>query len=250
MKLQFFMVGVVWLVATSLATAESRPSTPGDPRAAALMEAASKTRYTWSPDVSVVSGKLEWEADGKSGTATFRDALHKRGGFSITPESGGEVPKDVQDHVASMIGHRIPSNPAAAKGPAPASVIVVEDEERGPLIMTVGDPMQSTQRVKDGRLVQVNRVMGGKRFTIDVTEFEKSPDSRSYPSAFTVTWWEAPTGKKVEKQAYSTHGFQIIDGQMFPKEEKVVSEKEGKMSTLTIRYSNVKFETGRQRVAK
>jgi hypothetical protein len=54
----------------------------------------------------------------------------------------------------------------------------------------------------------------------------------------------------VEKQVYSTHGFQIIDGQMFPKEEKVVSEKEGKTSTLTIRYSNVKFETGRQRVAK
>jgi Protein of unknown function (DUF3386) len=175
MKLQFSIVGVVWLVATSVASAD-RPSTPkGDPRAAALMEAASKTRYTWSPAVSVVSGKLEWETDGKSGTATFRDALHKRGGFSITPESGGEVPKDVQDHVASMIGHRIPPNPTAAKGPAPASVIVVEDEERGPLIMTVGDPMQSTQRVKDGRLVQVNRVMGGKRFMIDVTEFESHP---------------------------------------------------------------------------
>jgi hypothetical protein len=49
--------------------------------------------------------------------------------------------------------------------------------EHGPLIMTVGDPMQSTQRVKDGRMVQVNRAMGGKRFTINVTEFEKSPDS-------------------------------------------------------------------------
>jgi hypothetical protein len=34
---------------------------------------------------------------------------------------------------------------------------------------------------------------------------------------------------------------------MFPKAEKVVSEKEGKSTTLTIQYSDIKFETGRQR---
>jgi hypothetical protein len=250
MKLHVGIAGVVWLAATSWGIAETKPTAPkGDPRAAALMEAASKTRYTWSQDNTAVSGKIEWDKDGKSGAATFRDVFHQRGGLTFSPEGGGEVPEEVREHVGSMIAHRVPSSPTAAKRPTPASMIVVEDEERGPLIMTVGDPMQSTQRVKDGRMVQVNRVMGGERFTIDVTEFEKSPDSHWYPSAFTVTWWEAPTGKKVKKQAYSTHGFQVIDGQMFPKEEQVVSEQEGKTSTLKIRYSSVKFETGRQRAA-
>ena len=143
-----------------------------------------------------------------------------------------------------MIGHRVPPVPETAECPQPPAVIVVEDDEHGPLIMTMGDPMQSTQRVKDGKLVQVNRMMGGKRFTIDVTQFEKAPDGRRvYPAAFTVTWWDASTGKMVEKQHYASHGFYLAAGQMFPKSEKVVSEKDGKRSILEIKYSDIKFET-------
>jgi hypothetical protein len=87
-------------------------------------------------------------------------------------------------------------------------------------------------------------MMAGKRFTIDVTDFAKAPDGqRVYPAAFTVTWWDASTGKKIEKQHYTTHGFHLADGQMFPKSEKVVSEKDGKRSTLQIKYSDITFET-------
>jgi hypothetical protein len=212
----------------------------GDPRAEALLQEASRTRYTWSPEVVAVSGKIAWEQDGKAGVGTFRSVLRQRGGFTITPEGDTPVPTEVKDHVASMIGHRVPP---AAERPQPPAVIVVEDDERGPLILTVGDPMQSTQRVKDGKLVQVNRAMGGQRFTIDVTEFAKAPDGRRvYPAAFSVTWWDAATGKKTEKQSYTTQGLAVVNGQMFPKAEKVVSVKDGKTSTLEIRYSDVQFE--------
>jgi hypothetical protein len=237
---------------SSLQGLEDRPTMPkSDPRAQGLMEQAAKTRYVWSPEVTAVSGKFTWEQDGKSGAGTFRSVLHPRGGTgtSFTAQGNSEVPADVKEHIGSLISHRTPPSPAAAKRPTPASVIVIEDEDRGPLILTVGDPMQSTQRVKDGRLVQVNRVMGGKRFTIDVTEFEKAPDSRSYPSAFTVTWWDAATGKRVEKQTYTTQGFQVIDGQMFPKAEKVVSDKDGKISALQLHYSDIKFDMAHQRAA-
>jgi hypothetical protein len=149
-----------------------------------------------------------------------------------------------------MIGHRVPPAPGAPERPQPAAVVVVEDDERGPLLLTVGDPMQSTQRVKDGKLVQVNRVMGGKRFTIDVTRFDPAPDGhRFYPADFTVTWWEAATGKKVETQHYTTEGFHVVDGQMFPKAEKVVSEKDGKTTVLVIRYAEIKFEQAPPRSA-
>jgi Protein of unknown function (DUF3386) len=241
MKLHLWMAGAAFLISGTLQAAEGdKPK--GDPRAAALMEEASKTRYVWSPEVKAVSGEFAWEQDGKSGTGTFHDVLHQRRSLKITGEGGTEVPGDVKEHIGSMIGHRVPPAPGAAARPQRPAVIVVEDDERGPLIMTVGDPMQSTERVKDGKLVQVNRFMGGKRFTIDVTEFDKAPEGRVYPSAFTVTWWDADTGKRTEKQVYTTQGLDTIDGQLFPKAEKVVSEKDGKTSTLEIRYSNVKFE--------
>jgi hypothetical protein len=247
MKPLIVLASVVCWALTGLAVAADKPETAkGDPRAAALMEEAANTRYVWSPDVLAVSGKFTWDLDGKAGTGTFRAVLRQRDGLTVTTEGDPEVVKELKDHIGSLINHRTPPAPGAAKRPTPACVIVVEDEERGPLILTVGDAMQSTQRVKEGKLVQVNRVMGGKRFTIDVTEFERSPEGRYYPSAFTVNWWDAASGKKTEKQTYTTQGFHTIDGQMFPKTEKVASEKEGKLSNLMIQYSDVKFEMGPQ----
>jgi hypothetical protein len=210
------------------------------------MEQAAKTRYVWSPGVTAVSGKFAWQYDGKSGSGTFQSVLRKKGGLTFNAEGGSEIPAEVKEHIGSLISHRTPAAPGAAPRPTPPTVILVEDEDRGPLIMTVGDRMQSTQRIKDGKMVQVNRLMEGKRFTIDVTEFDKSPDGRYYSSAFTVTWWDAETGKRTEQQKHSTQGFDVVDGQMFPKAEKVVSDKDGKESTLEIHYSDIKFETGEQ----
>jgi hypothetical protein len=245
MKWCALVLGVGCLAGTCLRAADTKQGTAkGDARAAALLQEASKTRYTWSPEITAVSGKIAWDKDGKAGAGTFRSVLRQRDGLTITPEGGTQVPTEVKEHVASMINHRVGPRPGAPERPQPAAVIVVEDEERGPLILTVGDAMQSTSRVKDGKLVQVNRLMEGRRFTIDVTDFEKAPDGhRVYPAAFTVTWWDAATGKKTEKQSYTTQGFHVVGGQMFPKAEKVVSDKDGKTSILEIRYSDVKFET-------
>jgi hypothetical protein len=234
------------LIAAAWAGAEENAKKKGDARAASLMEEAAKTRYVWSADVTGVSGEFTWSKDGKTGSATFHDVFHQDDGLKITGQGGSEVPEEIHDHVASMINHRVPPGPAAAKRPRPDAVILVEDDERGPLVMIVGDAMHSTQRIKDGKLVQVNRRMGGQRFTIDVTEFENVPDGRVYPKAFTVTWWDAGTGKRTERQTYTTEGLDVIDGQMFPKAEKVASEKDGQTSTTEISYSNIKFETNRR----
>ena len=55
--------------------------------------------------------------------------------------------------------------------------------------------------------------------------------------------WDAVTGKKVETQHYSTQGFHTVEGQMFPKAEKVISDKDAKTSVLEIKYSDIKIET-------
>jgi len=246
MKLNW-MLALVCCGGAGLAAADVKPLAPkGDSRAAALMAEAAKTRYTWSPEVTAVSGKFSCEMNGKAVSGTFRSALHQRGGFSIDAEGDADTLKEVKDHIGSLISHRTPPAPGKPQQASPATTIVVEDDERGPLIMTVGDPMNSTQRIKDSKMVQVNRQMGGKRFTIDVTEFEKSADDRYCPSAFTVTWWDAATGKRVEKQSYSTQGFYTPNGQLFPQAEKVVSEKDGKSTALAIRYSDIKFDMAPQ----
>ncbi len=241
MKLHMGMAGAICLVAAALQAAETKPAAKGDPRAAALLQESARTRYTWSPAMTGVSGKFTWEQDGQSGSGQLHAIFHKRGGVKVEADGGAALPADVKDHVASMIMHRVPLAPGAAERPPAPAVIVVEDDERGPLIMTLGDPLQSTERVKDGKLVQVNRTMGGKRFTIDVKEFKNAEGNRVYPAAFSVTWWDAATGKKVEKQVYSTLALSVVDGQLFPEAEKVVTEKQGKGSTLVLHYRDIKF---------
>src|SRR5467141_901485 len=109
MKSHVGIAGMMWLIATSWGTAETKPTAPkSDPRAAALMQAAAKTRYTWSHDVTAGSGKLDWEKDGKSGAGTFRDVLRQAGGLTFSAEGGAEVPKEAQEHIGSMISHRAP----------------------------------------------------------------------------------------------------------------------------------------------
>jgi hypothetical protein len=70
MKLHIGIFGVFFLA--GLATADEKQAPPkSDPRAAALLQEAAKTRYTWSPEISAVSGKFTWEKGGKSGAGTF-----------------------------------------------------------------------------------------------------------------------------------------------------------------------------------
>jgi len=46
---------------------------------------------------------------------------------------------------------------------------------------------------------------------------------------------KSASGKRTEKQTYSTQGLDTIDGQMFPRAEKVIAEKDGKTSTMEIK---------------
>jgi hypothetical protein len=245
MKWQLGML-VIILAGFGIRVLAAEPEAPkGDERAAALMAEATKNRYTWSQNVTGLSGKFVWKSGDKSVEGSFRYSFRKPRGLKLETEDA-EVKEQLQSLLSSRIGHRSPSD--GPSDPVPM-IIVVEDDEHGPLIMPVGDALHSTQRVKDGKLVQINRMMGGKRFTIDTTAYEKSSDGRFFPTAFTVTWWDAKTGKRLEKQLNTTQGFYVVEGQMFPKAEKLVNEKDGKTTTVEIQYSDIKFDldSGRSR---
>lgn len=239
-----------------------KPAAKADPRAMALMDEAIRNRYMWSPSVTGVSGKFVYEADGRRAEGSFNSVLRKRGGLTITvdkvtdlpsatPDPKAAAPADaVKGHIGSLILHRTPAPAGAPARAQDPMTVVVEDEERGPLLLVLGDPLASSYRVKDGRLVQVNRHMGEQRFSIDVTGFATVSDGRGFTTAYTITWWDAVTGKRAERQTYTADGLFDQGGQVFPKSEKVVTEKDGKTTVMTMRYSDVKFETAGKDGAK
>jgi len=235
------LLSAVVLSAAALSARAAEPTeSKGDPRALALMQESHKARYSWSPSVSGVSGKFAFTIDGKAGTGTFDAVLRKRGGITVTV-SDESVKERLEHHIRSLIQHRTPAA-AGSTREAIDYVIVVEDEDRGPLIMPLGDALHSTYRVKNGQLVQVNRAMHGVRFSINVQGFEKMADGRQWTTGYTVTSWKHDTGARVSHSTTTTDGFHNVGGEMFPKAEKVVLEKGGAAaSTVELKYSDIKF---------
>src|SRR5262245_13087202 len=131
MNARWWLAGVAFLTVASIWAEEVKTDQAGqgDPRAAALMEASAKSRYTWSTDISAVSGKFAWSEDGKKGTGSFRSVLHQRGGLTFKAEDGGDVPAEVREHIGSLILHRTPPAAGSAQRRPTAYRIVVEDED-------------------------------------------------------------------------------------------------------------------------
>jgi hypothetical protein len=223
------------------AVAPAKPK--GDPRAAELMRRSEETRYSWPADVARIEGRVEWTVDNASGKAGFSADL--RTGTVEVSHPDEAAARRIQGHLRSLITHRAappaPAGDRAAKEPT-AYAIVVEDEERGPLIMPVGDPMLSTYRVnKDGLLVQVNRTTPGSRFTIDIKDAARLADGRYWTTAYTLTRWDPATGKRTGRTVYAAEGFHDVGGRFFPKAEKVESEGDGRTTRMELRFSDIRF---------
>lgn len=239
-------VAMLWLVfaagwahAADKSTEKAEPPA-GDARAAALMAAAAKSRYGWPADVIGLTGKFTWKIDGRTGEGAFAADFGPRPKTAVTVGDAA-VKDEITHHIRSLIMHRAPTRGR----PAPGYAVLVEDEDRGPLIVELNNEMNSAYRVKDGRMVQVNRTVHGLRFTIDVKRFEKMSDGRWHTTEYVVTSWEPDTGKRVSRREFTTLGFQNGDGPAFPKAERVVTHKDGKSSTLELEYSDVKFAHGK-----
>lgn len=124
--------------------------------------------------------------------------------------------------LASMAGHRWPTPYEQADG---RWTLSIEDETASPLgrLVTVhDDPFQSAYRLRDGRISQVIRTMGGTRFTITIQSHTPTHDGRVLPSTFTVSYWDTGEGRMTRADAYTDH-YATVDGVWLPRSRRVVT---------------------------
>jgi hypothetical protein len=211
-------------------------------RPTALVEAAMKNRYTWSPYVAGVSGRIAWESDREQppGAATFRCKIGEPPSFIL---ENAIIPTEIHEHILSLMADLTPSPSSAAIGSSRGYAIMDDDPLRGTLIVALHDPTQ-TYRVKNGRLVETSDITERGRGRIGhirkVVEFDEAPDGRWYPSA-----WAMKSGVLLnDRTALGTAGFYVVQGQMFPKQERMVSQgRWGELrARIIIKYSDIKFE--------
>ncbi|MEW6582216.1 MAG: DUF3386 family protein [Actinomycetota bacterium] len=98
----------------------------------------------------------------------------------------------------------------------------------GPLGVTVEleDPLLSSYRLRDGLLDEVTRCTTRERFSILVQSRTPAPDGRLLPSAFTVLWWDLPTGALSRTDIY-TDEHVVVGDAVLPSVRRVSSADDG-----------------------
>lgn len=92
--------------------------------------------------------------------------------------------------------------------------------------------MNSSYRIKEGQIRQVNRTMHGTKFSIDVLETTQTDGGKYLPHQFVVTYYDIETNEVIRKVDYASTFVKVGEFYLpesrkstsFAKEEKTVRE--------------------------
>jgi hypothetical protein len=168
--------------------------------------AAVAARAVWGKDFPGFTASVELNVDGH--VYTGKATVGTKGKTTLDLEgvaADSEARRWALGELISIVQHRGPGrDPSASENPT--SYRFTEPDDSHPLgrrIEEVGDDHESAYRVRNDQILEVNRHMGKERFTITVLENTKNAEGHYLPRAFTVTFWDAETGKIA--RAITTH---------------------------------------------
>jgi hypothetical protein len=102
-------------------------------------------------------------------------------------------------NLANTVSHRLDNS--ASKDTPCAFLDKNADHPLGQAIRVLNDELHSSYRIKDKQLLEVNRAMEGRRFTISVLENRLNEDGKYLSVAFVVNFWNLETGELARSEA-------------------------------------------------
>ena len=173
-----------------------------DPAAFALLKAAHDARQVLPDDFPGFTATMTLQAGGKNYPGTVRFEKGKTAEVKFEGAAKDDVDWAV-DQVQSTIGHRRGGDFAKGDGRHPLTFGTGPDAENafGKQIL-LNDFMQSSYRVRDGKVTEVTRVSEKLRFTISVIQTKTTEGGKYLPQHFIVSYRDAKTGALQEVQAY------------------------------------------------
>jgi hypothetical protein len=162
-----------------------------DPSAVQAMREVYQKRYTWDPQFPGFHGKLTVVYGGKRYTGNARVGRDLSIHVELPDE---EARKWADEELGSMVLHR-KSTPFESGDGRYALTWGTADSHPGGRLVRLNDGMDSTYRIRDGQILQVNRSAGPQmRFTIDIMENIRTEDGRYLPRIFTVAYFKTSGG--------------------------------------------------------
>lgn len=211
-----------------------REQSPGDPVATKMLADARANRIVWENFPGFSSDVVIW-VDSKKFAGTCK--LMPDGDCEVQLPAGPA--KDyLEEFLTSAHQHRMPAPPGEEQ------VVFADNEVGHPYgrLMRLNDKeFNSSYRIKNNVITEVNRSMGPAKFTISTLEIVRNAEGKYLPLAFNITTW-GPDKKITTSDTFLTTWAQVGKFDL-PKKTLVFSKGNETNGYKMIEFSNHKLLT-------
>lgn len=207
--------------------------------AARLLQQARENREVFSTDFPGFKSELAVRLDGTA----YRGRCRFRPPGELEIEiPGGDLPDSVTRTVRSMLMHRVPSERTSAE----AAAYGEPDEHSLGRKIVLADSYKSVYRIRDARILQVERRLSDFRRVLTVLETETTDSGRYLPRHVFAVVFDNGSGAVREAWTYINR-FQQVDGEYLPLSRHVIRSGAGRTSTLLIEWREIELLGGERR---
>ncbi|MFI5303174.1 MAG: DUF3386 family protein [Nitrospiria bacterium] len=211
---------------------DDRVNVADEPEARKLLKEAYETTYRWDKDFKGFKANLEVIVDGKSTKGKTEVLLPDQIKVSL-PEV--EIKEWAEGQIQMMAVHRGHRVFETSDG---KNVLTLDKEENpslGNLVLIHGDGLNSRYRVKESRIVQINRNMGPVRFTINVQDSIKTKEGKFLNTRY-VVYYFTPKGDLKQVESFNDDPV-LIDGHFLPGRRRIFLSDKGEVHVKELIFS-------------
>lgn len=218
----------------AIGTPVVKPAT--DPKAYALLKAASDARASFPENLLGFSADITADVEGRTVAGHF--VYDRENGLSMQFSGGDAKDQDwVKGQLRSLILHR--STVPFEKGDGAYPITFTGSENALGTQVALADSMQSRYRIKGNEILEVDRAIGGGRLVVCVLDSLKTKQGRTLSTQLSVTQFNA-SGVLQSSQMITDQFVEQGDG-VFPSVRRVLATTDkGAISTRVLKIANLK----------
>jgi hypothetical protein len=233
-RLQWILLGAGCLLAGAALAQTPQP----DPKAVALMREVHRNRYGWDESFPGFEGRLTVSYGGEEHKGLAR--VGKDLGVEVRGVSNEAAAKWARESLASIVAHRRTAPFERGDGRYPLTLGPSDEHASGRLIR-LNDPMNSTYRVRDGQIMQINRAAGpNRRFTIDIVENQRTDGEKVLPRVFTVAYFLSASGELERSETY-WEGYRKVGAYYLPEFRRQITAEDSGTNQMSLKLSELKL---------
>lgn len=198
-----------------------------------LLQHARENREVLSEDFPGFRSQLTVRLDGRvyRGTCLFRPP-----GMLKFDMRDGDLPNAVQATVRSMLLHRLPTSRTLAQS---ARYGPTDDHPLGREVL-LDDAHESTYRIRNKRILQVDRRLQEPRLVLTVLSTETTASGRYLPEHVFAVLLDKESGAVREAWTYISR-FQEVGGEYLPRSRQVIRTRDGRISALHVEWHGIEL---------